>query len=81
MNTNNKSTLAQLSEVILKIKEISNGIDFTALLTLGDKPYQNLLGCFFGFNIYVLFYTLIIMIADELGEISESIDSRHANLQ
>ncbi|UCB46393.1 MAG: SIS domain-containing protein [Spirochaetota bacterium] len=81
VTTNSESTLARLSKAVLKIDDVSDGIDFPGLSTLGDKTYQNLTGCLFGFNIYVLFYSLIIMIANERGESPGSIDSRHANLQ
>jgi len=75
------STLGRLSEAILKIEKVSDNVSFSALSAIGDKKNQNLLGCLFGFNIYLLFYALVIMLASQLRETPESINSRHANLQ
>lgn len=76
-----KSTLAGLSDSILKVEKVAKHMKFSVLSTIGDEKNQNLLGLIFGFNIYVLFYTLIFMIARDKGENPESINQRHANLQ
>lgn len=81
LTSNTNSTLANLSDKALIIEKIAKDIELSALSDIGDKNNQNLLGALFGFNIYVLFYTLIIMLAKELKETPESISKRHANLQ
>ncbi len=81
VTSNGESTLAQISETILEIEKTAEDIHFSGLSAIGNKKNQNLLGCLFGFNIYILFYTLVIMIAHEIGETAESINRRHANLQ
>jgi 6-phospho-3-hexuloisomerase len=75
------STLAKIADATLKIEEYARGVRFQALAAIGDTQSQNLLGLLFGFSIYVLFYTIVIMIAKERGETPESINARHANLQ
>lgn len=81
LTSNANSTLVNLSDKVLIIEKLANDIEFSALSAIGDKKNQNLLGALFGFNIYVLSYTLIIMLAKELKETPESINKRHANLQ
>ena len=75
------STLTKLSDSLLKIREYSEGGEFQSLAAIGDTKNQNLLGLLFGLSIYVLFYTIVIMIARERGETPASINARHANLQ
>jgi 6-phospho-3-hexuloisomerase len=75
------STLEELSDVLLNIREYSEGVEFHALAAIGDTKNQNLLGMLFGLSIYVLFYTITILIARERGETPHSINARHANLQ
>jgi 6-phospho-3-hexuloisomerase len=75
------STLTKLSDSLLKIREYSEEEEFETLSAIGDTKNQNLLGLLFGLSIYVLFYTIVIMIARERGETPASIDARHANLQ
>jgi len=81
LTSNANSTLVNLSDKALIIEKIAKDIELSALSAIGDKKNQNLLGALFGFNIYVLFYTLIVMLAKELKETPESISKRHANLQ
>ena len=81
LTSNANSTLVNLSDKVLIIEKLANNIEFSALSAIGDKKNQNLIGALFGFNIYVLSYTLIIMLAKELKETPESINKRHANLQ
>lgn len=81
ITSNSDSALGRLSDRLLKINKTAEDVSFTGLCAIGDKSNQNLLGALFGFNIYVLFYTLIIMIAQERNETPASINSRHANLQ
>ena len=76
-----ESTLAKIADAVLKIEEYARGVRFQALAAIGDTRNQNLLGLLFGLSIYVLFYTIVIMIAEERGETPESINARHANLQ
>jgi 6-phospho-3-hexuloisomerase len=81
ITTNTGSTLAGLSDIIFEIKDVAEDMVFTTLTALGGKEHQNLLGCLFGFNIYVLFYAVVLKIAEKRGETADSIDNRHANLQ
>lgn len=76
-----KSTLGGLSEAVLLIEKSADDVSFPVLSRMGDTSNQNFAGALFGFNIYVLFYALILMLADKLLETPESINSRHANLQ
>ena len=76
-----ESTLAKISETVLLIQKNADDVSFDVLSLMGDKNNQNFLGALFGFNIYILFYTIILMIARKLNETPESIDRRHANLQ
>jgi 6-phospho-3-hexuloisomerase len=75
------STLTELSDSLLNIREYSKEGEFQALAAIGDTQNQNLLGLLFGQSIYVLFYTIVVMIARERGETASSINARHANLQ
>jgi 6-phospho-3-hexuloisomerase len=75
------STMASLSETVLKIEKIADNTVFEVLANIGDRKNQNLLGALFGFNIYILFYTIIVKLAQKLGESPDSINKRHANLQ
>ncbi len=76
-----QSTLGRLSDSLLKLDKYAERVNFSALSAIGDTKNQNLLGLLFGLNIYTLFYSIIIMIADKTGETPDSINSRHANLQ
>ncbi len=76
-----ESTLGRISDLLLKLDKYAEGVKFSALSAIGDTKNQNLLGLLFGLNIYTLFYSIIIMIANEKGETPDSINSRHANLQ
>jgi 6-phospho-3-hexuloisomerase len=75
------SRLAKKAEHIILLGKIDATVPVDALSFLGTGNDQNVLGCIFGFNIYVLFYALIAAIAGIRGETPESIDARHANLQ
>ncbi|KPJ84404.1 MAG: hypothetical protein AMS17_16280 [Spirochaetes bacterium DG_61] len=75
------SMLEKLADSNLKIKEYAGEVKFRALSAIGDTKNQNLLGLLFGLSIYILFYTIVIMIAKERGETPDSINLRHANLQ
>jgi 6-phospho-3-hexuloisomerase len=75
------STLAKISETVLLIQKNADDVSFDVLSLMGDKNNQNFLGALFGFNIYILFYTIILMLTRKLNETPESIDRRHANLQ
>jgi 3-hexulose-6-phosphate synthase/6-phospho-3-hexuloisomerase len=75
------STLGSLSESVLEIEKFADTTRFEVLALIGDRKNQNLLGALFGFNIYILFYTIIVLLAQKLGESPDSIDKRHANLQ
>lgn len=81
ITSHSQSSLGKLSDILITIDEQSEGVEFPALSVIGNLKNQNLFGTLFGFNIYVLFYTLVIMIAHERGETPESIDERHSNLQ
>ena len=81
ITSNDKSSLTEISDAYLKIGKIDNKLNFDILGTLGVKNNQNLLGSLFGFNIYILFYLIVIMIAKKRGETAEEINSRHATLQ
>jgi len=76
-----KSTLGTLADTVLRIPKVDEDTQFTVLSAIGDRENQNLLGSLFGFDIYVLFYALVLMLAKKRGESAESIDARHANLQ
>ena len=75
-----KSSLGNIADSLLRIEKHGSS-DFKALGAIGDTKNQNLLGALFGFNIYVLFYTIVILLAGEKNETPESINARHANLQ
>ena len=79
--SNPDSTLGKLSDALLNVKKVSETAEFPCLGSIGDKKNQNFLGMLFAFNIYILFYVLVFMLARELGESADSIDRRHANLQ
>ena len=81
ISANEDSALAEISDAFLKVDKRAEGVSFSALSGIGESKHENLSGTLFGFNMYVLFYTLVIMIAGQRGESAESIDSRHANLQ
>lgn len=76
-----QSTLGKISETVLLIQKNADDVSFDVLYLMGDENNQNFLGALFGFNIYILFYTIILMLARRLDETPESIDRRHANLQ
>jgi len=75
------STLATISDRVLKIEKYAQGCSFDSLSGIGDIKNQNLLGLIFGFNLYILIYALVLMIAKKRGETPQSINARHANLQ
>jgi 6-phospho-3-hexuloisomerase len=79
--SNPDSSLGRLSDVVMNVKKISESASFPFLGAIGDKKNQNFLGMVFAFNIYVLFYVIVILLARELGESADSINRRHANLQ
>jgi D-arabinose 5-phosphate isomerase GutQ len=81
VTSNNSSTLAELSDNLLVLQKLDERTDIAALRFLGTGENQNVLGAVFGFNLYILFYTLVAMIAETRGESAESINARHANLQ
>jgi len=81
ITSNEESLLVKLSDAYIKIEKIDSNLDFNILGTLGDKNNQNLLGSLFGFNIYILFYFIVILIANKRGETAEEINNRHATLQ
>jgi 6-phospho-3-hexuloisomerase len=76
-----ESALTELSDATLTLRKVDESVDYRVLSSLGDLGNQNFLGALFGFNIYILFYTLVIMLAERLGESADSINARHANLQ
>lgn len=76
-----KSSLGRLADSLICIEKHGRLSDFKALGAIGDTKNQNLLGALFGFNIYVLFYTIVILLAGEKNETPHSINARHANLQ
>jgi len=75
------SALGNIADSLLCIEKHGRFTEFKALGVIGDIHNQNLLGALFGFNIYVLFYTIIIMLARAKNETPDSINTRHANLQ
>ena len=81
IGANADSTLAKMADAFLQVDKKAEGVSFNALSSIGEKKHENLSGTLFGFNMYVLFYTLVIMIAQQRGETAESIDNRHQNLQ
>jgi 6-phospho-3-hexuloisomerase len=81
VTSNRDSVLGNLADAALVIERVDTSVDYKVLSRIGDSNNQNFLGALFGFNIYILFYTIIIMLAERLGESAESIDARHANLQ
>ena len=81
VTSNRDSVLGGLSDAALVIDRVDTSVDYKVLSRIGDFQNQNFLGALFGFNIYILFYTIIIMLAERLGESADSIDARHANLQ
>jgi 6-phospho-3-hexuloisomerase len=76
-----KSTLSSLADAQLTIEKVDEHVSFEALGRIGDLQNQNFLGALFGFNIFILFYAVIIMLAERLGESADTINARHANLQ
>ncbi len=76
-----ESALGKLADATLIIEKVDENVNYRVLSNIGDLKNQNFLGALFGFNIFVLFYTLVIMIAEQLGETVDSINARHANLQ
>ena len=76
-----QSTLSSLADAQLTIEKVDESVNFRALARIGDLQNQNFLGALFGFNIFILFYAIIIMLAEKLGESAGSINARHANLQ
>jgi 6-phospho-3-hexuloisomerase len=75
------STLAGTSDHLLVLEKTDQSAGIDALGFLGDTRNQNLLGSLFGFNIYIIFYALVGMVAGIRGETARSIDGRHATLQ
>jgi len=62
------STLGDIADSLICIEKHGRFAEFKALGAIGDTKNQNLLGALFGFNIYVLFYTIIIMLARAKSE-------------
>ncbi|HEB29820.1 MAG TPA: SIS domain-containing protein [Spirochaetes bacterium] len=81
VTSNENSALGRISDELLKIDRHADDVSFEGLAPIGDKKNQNLLGVLFGFNIYILFYTLVIELAKKREETPDSINVRHANLQ
>jgi len=81
VTSNKDSVLGKMSDGLLTIERHAEDVSFEGLAPIGDKKNQNLLGLLFGFNIYILFYTLIIELAKKRDETPDSINMRHANLQ
>jgi len=81
ITSNEESRLVKLSDAYIKIDKVNYDLDFNILGILGDKNNQNLLGSLFGFNIYILFYLIVTIIANKRGETAEKINDRHATLQ
>ena len=81
IGANADSELAKMADAFLQLDKKAEGVSFSGLSGIGEKKHENLSGTLFGFNMYVLFYTLVIMIAQQRGETAESIDGRHQNLQ
>ena len=81
VTSNENSALGRISDGLLKIDRHADDVSFEGLAPIGDKKNQNLLGVLFGFNIYILFYTLVIELAIKRDETPDSINVRHANLQ
>ncbi len=81
VTSNENSALGRISDGLLKIDRHADDVSFEGLAPIGDKKNQNLLGVLFGFNIYILFYTLVIELAKKREETPDSINMRHANLQ
>jgi 6-phospho-3-hexuloisomerase len=81
VTSNEDSAIGRISNQLLKIDRHADNVSFEGLAPIGDKKNQNLLGALFGFNIYILFYTLIIELAKKREETPDSINVRHANLQ
>lgn len=81
VTSNRDSVLGRLADAVLLIDRVDETVDYDVLSKIGDLENQNFLGAIFGFNIYILFYTIIIMLAERLGESADSINARHANLQ
>ena len=81
VTSNRDSALGRLSDAALVLDRVDETVDYDMLSKIGDLQIQNFLGALFGFNIYILFYTIIIMLAERLGESVDSINARHANLQ
>ena len=75
------SVLGRLADAVLVIDKVDESVEYQVLSKIGDLQNQNFLGALFGFNIFILFYTIIIMLAEKLGESADSINERHANLQ
>ena len=76
-----QSTLNGLADAQLTIAKVDESVHFQALARIGDLENQNFLGALFGFNSFILFYTIILLLAERLGESADSINARHANLQ
>ena len=81
VTSNRSSALDRLADAVLVIDKVDERVEYRVLSNIGDLKNQNFLGALFGFNIFILFYTIIIMLAERLGESADSINERHANLQ
>ena len=81
VTSNRDSELGRLADAAIVIDKVDRRVDYRVLSRIGDLENQNFLGALFGFNIFILFYTIIIMLVDRLGESADSINARHANLQ
>ena len=81
VTSNRDSVLGRLADAVLVIDKVDEHVKYSVLSKIGNLENQNFLGALFGFNIYILFYTIITMLAENLGESADSINARHANLQ
>lgn len=81
VTANADSELGRLADLCLQVDKCAADVEFPAMSILGNGKCENMNGALFGASIYALFYALIIMIMQERGETTESVDARHANLQ
>ena len=78
---NRNSTLGRCAANVVELPVDHIDMQLNAFRTLGDLKNQNVRGAFFGSALYSLFYSVTITAARIRGEDSESINSRHANLE
>lgn len=75
------SALGELADYSLVVPYASHTDDLSVLPMLGAPDSRNARGAVFGFNSYILFYAIVMHLAEIRGETPESIDARHANLE